>query len=79
MGSSRFLGFSFIQEGSAASPAKARPPRVSITIFIQSICTTVIGESNPRKGLIIDIPTAEKFIVSWRVINLRMLLKIFLP
>ena len=47
--------------------------------LIQSICTTVTGESMPRNGQIIVTPTAEKFIVSCSVMNFRMLLNTVLP
>ena len=47
--------------------------------FTHSICITVTGVSMPMNGPMTDMPTAQRFMVSWKIRNLRMLLKIVLP
>ena len=58
------MGFSSIYRASGGSPAYASPARVSIIMLIHSICITVTGVSTPINGPIIDMPTAQRFIVS---------------
>ena len=54
-----FLGGSSIYSSSAGSYEKASPARVSITIFIHSICIIVIGDKMPMNGPIILRSTAH--------------------
>ena len=69
----------FMNDTRGASPANAREPSVSIIILIHSICGIVIGVFIPISGPITETPTAHRVIISWNVMNLRMLSKIVLP
>ena len=79
IGSSRLFGGSLIYSSSGGSPANARPASVSIMMLIHSICTTVTGVSMPMNGPMMETPTAHRFIVSWKMMNFRMLLKMVRP
>ena len=79
IGSFLFFGFSFMYSSKGGSKANATPAKVSITIFIHSICITVTGVSTPIKGPISDNTIAHIFIVSCSIINFLILLNIVLP
>ena len=48
-------------------------------MLIHSIWITVTGVSMPMKGPTMEMPTAQRFMVNWKMMNFRMLLKMVRP
>ena len=74
-----FLGFSFMNLERAGSPPNASAASVSITRFTHRIWITFSGEARLSSGQMNDIRTAATFMVSWKMMNFLMELKIVRP